>query len=361
MIKKTILFLAPAMLLGACSAKGAPAKVEIEVPEEAIGQQLVLHITPYDQEDDSKSTSDTVAITSRTMSFTAPTEEAYAYNINIGPYFVPNVYVRPGETAKINVTSYNPFEVTVSGTPLLEGMSAYSNLTDPLQTEYVLAREAGASTVTLDSIYDRFLTMTRDFIDKDPKSPAAVYALISLNGQEYLDYYDKLKPVVDESLFREYVEQKVSETRERVEAEKAQNAMVGKPAPAFTLKNLRGKDVSLAQFKGKWVVLDFWGSWCIWCIKGFPELKENYAKYAGQFEVVGIDCGDTPEQWQDAVKKYELPWVNVYNPKSTDTLTKAYNIQGFPTKIIVDPAGNVADVTVGEDPSFYARLANFLK
>ncbi len=349
------------MMLGACSAKGAPAKVEIEVPQEAVGQQLVVHYTPYDQEDGAASKADTVTISGRTMSFTAPTEEAYAYNLNIGPYFVPNIYVRPGETAKVNVSSYNPFEVSVSGTPLLEGMSEYSNLTDPIESEYVLAREAGASTDVLDSIYGKFLTMTRDFINKDPKSPAAVYALISLNGEEFLDYYDKLKPVVDESLFREYVEQKVSDTRERAEAEKAQNAMVGKPAPAFTLKNLEGKDVSLAQFKGKWVVLDFWGSWCIWCIKGFPELKENYAKYAGQFEVIGIDCNDTPEQWRDAVKKYQLPWVNVYKPESNQALTKAYNIQGFPTKIIVDPAGNVADVTVGEDPSFYSRLAKLLK
>lgn len=353
--------LAPALLLGACAANGAPAKIEVNVPEDVVGQNLVVHYATADSEEEYPKT-DTLKIEKTTTVITAPTDEPYVYNINIGTYYVPEVFVDKGETAIVNVTSYNPFECEVTGTPLLEGMTEYSKLTDPLQHEYVLSREAGASTDVLDSIYNRFQSVTRDFIDKDTKAPAAVYALISLNGQDYLDYYDKMTDNINASpFFKDYAVQKRAETVERVEAEKAQNAMVGKPAPDFTLKNLEGKDVSLAQFKGKWVILDFWGSWCIWCIKGFPELKENYAKYAGQFEVIGVDCGDTPEQWRDAVKKYELPWVNVYNPKSNEALTKAYSIQGFPTKIIVDPAGNVADVTVGEDPSFYSRLAKLIK
>ena len=353
--------MAPALLLGACSANGAPAKIEVNVPEEAVGQTLIVnYVTPNSEDEYPKA--DTLKIEKTTTVLTAPTDDPYVYNMNIGSFFVPEIFVDKGETAKVNVTSYNPFEVEVTGTPLLEGMTEYAKLTDPLQNEYVLSREAGASTDVLDSIYDRFQTVTRDFINKDTKSPAALYALISLNGQEFLDYYDKMKESVNASpFFKDYLNQKREETVERVEAEKAQNAMVGKPAPAFTLKDLAGKDVSLAQFKGKWVVLDFWGSWCIWCIKGFPELKENYTQYAGKFEVIGVDCGDTEQQWRDAVKKYELPWVNVYNPKSNEALTNAYNIQGFPTKIIVDPTGNVADVTVGEDPSFYYSLAQLIK
>ncbi|MDE7161099.1 MAG: redoxin domain-containing protein [Muribaculaceae bacterium] len=128
------------------------------------------------------------------------------------------------------------------------------------------------------------------------------------------------------------------------------------PAPEFTLKDLQGKDVSLSQYRGKWVVLDFWGSWCIWCIKGFPELKENYAKYAGKLEVIGIDCGDTPGAWQDAVRKYDLPWVNLYNPMESVGVDRIYGVQGFPTKVIVTPEGYIADITVGEDPAFYTKL-----
>lgn len=131
-------------------------------------------------------------------------------------------------------------------------------------------------------------------------------------------------------------------------------------APDFTLKDLQGNDVTLSQFRGRWVVLDFWGSWCIWCIRGFPELKENYAKYAGQVEVIGIDCGDTPQQWRDAVRKYELPWVNVYNPVSEYGIDRVYGIQGFPTKMIVNPEGKIVDITVGENPEFYKTLESLV-
>lgn len=131
-------------------------------------------------------------------------------------------------------------------------------------------------------------------------------------------------------------------------------------APAFTLMDINGQSLSLSDLKGKWVILDFWGSWCPWCIKGFPALKEAYAQYDGKVEVLGIDCGDTDEVWREAVKKYELPWLQVYNPKGSD-LTERYGIQGFPTKFIIDPEGRIANVTIGEDPAFFDVLSTLVK
>ena len=66
-------------------------------------------------------------------------------------------------------------------------------------------------------------------------------------------------------------------------------------APAFTFQDREGKDVSLSDFKGKWVIIDFWGSWCRYCIKGIPALKEAYAKYQTQVEVIGVACRDPKE------------------------------------------------------------------
>ena len=131
-------------------------------------------------------------------------------------------------------------------------------------------------------------------------------------------------------------------------------------APDFKLKNLEGKEVKLSDFRGKWVILDFWGSWCIWCIRGIPELKEAYSKYDGKVEIIGVDCGDTEEAWRDAVAKYELNWVNVYCPEKEMKLLKEYGVEGFPTKAIVDPEGNLVNITVGHDPQFYEILASFV-
>ena len=130
----------------------------------------------------------------------------------------------------------------------------------------------------------------------------------------------------------------------------------GATAPDFTLNDLNGKPLTLSSLRGKYVILDFWGSWCGWCIKGFPRMKEYYQKYAGKFEILGIDCNDPEERWKAAVEKYELPWLHVYTPRSEIKVLQQYEIQGFPTKIIVDPDGKIVKIIEGEDPAFYTFL-----
>ena len=129
-------------------------------------------------------------------------------------------------------------------------------------------------------------------------------------------------------------------------------------APAFTLKNLEGKDVSLSDFRGKWVILDFWGSWCRWCIKGIPEMISIYDKYHNDgLEIIGIDCNEPEADWRAGVEKYKLSWVNVYNPAPRgEGITAEYNVPGYPTKVIVDPEGKIFDIVVGEDPVFYELI-----
>ena len=78
----------------------------------------------------------------------------------------------------------------------------------------------------------------------------------------------------------------------------------GKVAPDFTLNDINGKPFTLSSLRGKYVVLDFWGSWCGWCIKGMPDMKKYYEKYKGKFEIVGIDCNDTADKWKAAVEKH---------------------------------------------------------
>lgn len=130
-------------------------------------------------------------------------------------------------------------------------------------------------------------------------------------------------------------------------------------APDFTLKDVKGNDVSLSEYLGSWVVLDFWGSWCRYCVQGIPDMKAIYAKYHDKgLEFIGIDYGDTPEQWRAAVERYALPWVNVYSAAQNPDqgVIGEYGIQGFPTKFVIDPSGYVYEIYVGEDPAFYKLL-----
>lgn len=127
------------------------------------------------------------------------------------------------------------------------------------------------------------------------------------------------------------------------------------PAPDFTLKDINGKPLKLSSLRGKHVVLDFWGSWCVWCVRGVPKMKEYYEKYKDKMEILGMDCGDSEDDWKAAVKELGLPWQHVYVPEGSK-LMQQYNIQGFPTKIILDKKGNIVQTVVGESPEFYEAL-----
>ena len=131
-------------------------------------------------------------------------------------------------------------------------------------------------------------------------------------------------------------------------------------APDFTLKDIQGKDFSLSSLRGKYVVLDFWGSWCPWCLRGLPKMKEYYAKYKGKLEIVGIDCQETEEEWKECVEENKIPWIHVYNPTTSDALQRAYGLQGYPHKVVISPEGRVLKAFIGEVPEFYPFLDEVL-
>lgn len=276
-----------------------------------------------------------------------------------------SMYTQPGENISINFTSLSPVNYTAKGSALMEGLAELQSKTAPVYKAYgELMNSDNADVDKIQALASKFESVQSDFIKQNPKSPAAVYALLQLSQSDsYGELYNSLTPEAKKSILFPFAEQQYK----RFEAQQEADAKVKKmgdgttPAPAFTLPNLSGKKVSLADFRGKWVVLDFWGSWCRWCIKGFPELKEAYAKYKSQgLEVIGIDCGDSDADWRAAVKQYELPWIQLYNGDNKE-LTAEYAIQGFPTKIIVNPEGIIVNVTVGEDPEFFTALDGFMK
>lgn len=134
----------------------------------------------------------------------------------------------------------------------------------------------------------------------------------------------------------------------------------GKSAPDFTLNDIHNKPFALSSLRGKYVVLDFWGSWCGWCIKGMPKMKEYYQKYKDKMEIVGIDCNDTEIKWKNAVEKHQLPWIHVKNEDENSVLVK-YAVEAFPTKIIINPDGVIVKVIVGESADFYTYLDTALQ
>lgn len=221
-------------------------------------------------------------------------------------------------------------------------------------------------TALAQSITNEEIAAVTGYINANPDEDGSAYLL------QYIDYSDSeeglallrsnvallservrggdLAPLVD------YLLKGADKEEARLLQQK--NVADGKPAIDFTLKDLQGKDFTLSSLRGKWVVIDFWGSWCIWCIRGIPSMKDTYNKYkaSGKLEFVSVACRDTDAKWRAAVQKHALPWVNVFNPQGDGDITGLYAIQGFPTKVIVDPQGNIYKTVVGEDPEFYSII-----
>ena len=200
------------------------------------------------------------------------------------------------------------------------------------------------------------------FIGQHPDYEASATLIGEMSSCENMQKaVDMLSAQVKNGRMKAFYEPIVERAKKQAEMEeKAKKVQAsGVEAPDFTLNDINGKPFSLSSLRGKYVVIDFWGSWCIWCIKGMPKMKEYYEKYKGKFEILGVDCNDTEAKWKAAVEKHQLPWIHVYNPKGSDVLDK-YAVQGFPTKIVIGPDGKIVKTIVGEDPAFYTLLDEVL-
>lgn len=237
-----------------------------------------------------------------------------------------------------------------------------------LQRDYSAKMEQGANPDSLEKVinkaYDELKANLSDatlkYIKAHPDMEACVSMLDNVDVENYKEVLAAISPAVREGRMKGLIDHFADYAQKALEREAAKkNTVEGNVAPDFTLKSIDGKNISLSSLKGKVVVLDFWGSWCGWCIKGMPKMKEYYAKYKGKLEILGIDCNDTEQKWRDAVKKHELPWLHVRNEGNPD-VTVLYGISGFPTKIVVDAEGKISKVVVGESEDFYTYLDQLL-
>ncbi|SHM47385.1 Peroxiredoxin [Chitinophaga jiangningensis] len=119
--------------------------------------------------------------------------------------------------------------------------------------------------------------------------------------------------------------------------------LLNKPAPAFKLNNAAGKPVSLADFKGKYVLLDFWASWCKPCREAIPELTEVYNQYKGKgLEVLSVSLDDKKDKWMQALEEEKMAWPQVSDLKGGNgEVPTQYGVLAIPACFLIDPSGNV--------------------
>jgi thiol-disulfide isomerase/thioredoxin len=130
---------------------------------------------------------------------------------------------------------------------------------------------------------------------------------------------------------------------------------VGKAIPDFAFKDLDGRDRKLSDYRGKYVLLDFWGTWCSPCVGEIPNMKAAYEKYGERgFEIVGMnmespDGGLTPEEYKDDIEKVRAfmagrgaTWTQAAQQSIEKLAVEGFLVASYPVEILIGPDGKVA-------------------
>ena len=270
-----------------------------------------------------------------------------------------SVYINPGEN----------FEVTIvkGENPVIKGSVVQDMINEVKNRQNdIIAKAQNVDDAVRDSLYGEYAKVAPDYARQNLDTPITLWALWQCDTETAEELLPKIGDNARNSMFGELEQalaKRIEREKQRAEAQKL--TAEGMQAPDFSLNHPDGSAFVLSSMRGMWVVLDFWGSWCSWCIKGMPEMKKSYEKYGDSMEIVSIACGDSKEAWLAAIKKYDMNWTNVLSadviPGSDKKVEQLYGIEGYPTKIIIDPKGKIVKRFVGETPLFYEALEELIK
>lgn len=208
-----------------------------------------------------------------------------------------------------------------------------------------------------DSLGRVYSNYCMDYIMHHPNEEVSVALLGNLSDDNFNKAMAVLSPAVLNGRMAPLWKWQKENVEARTKSRAGEQGLgIGTKAPNFVLPTIEGDLLALVSLQGKYVVLDFWGSWCAPCMMGMARMKEYWQKYAGRFELLGIDCHDTEEKWKEAVGKRGMLWKQLRHSDDTQDVLKEYGVEGFPTKIIIAPDGQIVYRSLGEDAGFYHKL-----
>ncbi len=362
------------MAMSACG--GAKHNVEATMPDLASKSVVVVAQDALDGEEHQRDTIDV----DETGYFVYDLPYSHASRVSIYENLTPEeMAARQERVTPLEVIVIPGTPVSITGTmdcPKIKGGAfhdEYAKATAPLDSIdalrsaiYEQAYEAQSNGTFNDSLMNvmqqqlqplqqSYADHVLQYIKDHPDSDVSAALIVNLGG----DYEEGLEALTDRAKNGPLapIYQPTVQTYEKLKArEQAAQEMVGKPAPEFSLPDPEGKMISLESLRGKYVLVDFWGSWCVWCIRGIPEMKKTYEKYKDVAEFLSVDCRDSEEAWLKALDEYKMPWLHVRCGDGCN-LPEIYNVQGYPTKVVIDPNGVYVTAIVGESEEGYKTMA----
>ncbi len=286
---------------------------------------------------DGKTKRDTVYATNDRFSYTPQPSDDGTFDVLIRyPRWIGLWYEHAALT--LSGSADKPYQLSVKGGPENDAATHYN---ETIRWVY-LDKKAAASADAIENLNREEQKKTIQFIRENPSVKISAQLLTDLTYREDISpdelegLYKKLAPVIQKS-------PQGIDVAKRIEVVRNQPAK-GRPAPDFQLPSADGKNVSLSAYKGKYVLLDFWGHWCGPCIKAMPALRGLHEKYSEKLTIIGIaaEHADDRDTWLKTIAKHQAGWVQLSEFKGDKgDVNTTYNIVQFPTYFLLDQKGIV--------------------
>ena len=194
----------------------------------------------------------------------------------------------------------------------------------------------------------QFTQFVEKYADTTPYEPGAVFAARMLNPMTENNFLESFAQSLNRRfpgtrMTRDYLEYYMKESSKQKMPANSGPVGLGATAPELVLTSVDGGPISLSSFKGKYVLLDFWASWCAPCRAENPFIVDAYNKYKDKnFTIYGVSLDNNKDAWERAIKDDHITWTQVSDLKGwSSAAAMIYGVQSIPTNFLIDPKGKI--------------------